>query len=291
MGNVHLLFDGDILAYRAGFAAERRVYFDGRLPERGASFDSKKEALKNLPEEHIEWERELQPVEHALENCKSLIRNISNEMSLHFDARVSYICFLTGNSEVPNFRKEIDPEYKANRKEEHKPTHLQAIQEYILQYHQGYFTQGCEADDFFGHAAQDAKDSDQIPIIVSVDKDLKQIPGYHYNIGTRTLSFVDEAEASAVFWRQMLEGDKVDNITGINGIGKIKAARYIPIGQSNGECQRVVEEFYKKEFLDGWKEKFNANCELLWIWKKIPDECPFKVEEEENKESAATSPL
>jgi 5'-3' exonuclease len=89
----------------------------------------------------------------------------------------------------------------------------------------------------------------------------------------------------------MLEGDKVDNITGINGIGKIKAARYIPIGQSNGECQRVVEEFYKKEFPDGWKKKFNANCELLWIWKKIPDECPFKVEEEEDKESAATSPL
>ena len=115
MGNVHLLFDGDILAYRAGFAAERRVYFDGRLPERGASFDSKKEALKNLPEEHIEWERELQPVEHALENCKSLIRNISNEMALHFDARVSYICFLTGNSEVPNFRKKVDPDVKLER--------------------------------------------------------------------------------------------------------------------------------------------------------------------------------
>jgi len=176
VGNVHLLFDGDILAYRAGFAAERRVYFDGRLPERGASFDSKKEALKNLPEEHIEWERELQPVEHALENCKSLIRNISNEMSLHFDARVSYICFLTGNSEVPNFRKKRDPEYKANRKDEHRPTHLQAIQYYSLQHHPGYFTQGCEADDFYGYESQYAQDSDPKPDLVYVDTELKHNP-------------------------------------------------------------------------------------------------------------------
>lgn len=37
------LFDGDVVAYRGGFAAEKRVYFDKRLPRsRGKEWGLKK---------------------------------------------------------------------------------------------------------------------------------------------------------------------------------------------------------------------------------------------------------
>lgn len=290
---IHLLFDGDILAYRAGFAAEKRVYFDKRLPRNeGESFDYKKEAVKHIPKEFIDWERELQPLEHALENCKNLIKKSVKFLSEHYKDEVTYICFLTGNDEKPNFRALVDPEYKQNRKPENKPTFLPEIRDYILAQHNGYITQGCEADDFFGHAQSDAEFNGTLPIIVGVDKDLKQLSGMHFNIATQTLEFISLAHADSVFWRQMLEGDRVDNIIGVAGIGKIKAERYIPLGTPHEEAKKTVASFYKAEFKENWEEKFNNNCDLLWIWRKIPDECPFKLSrKEENKEVGEHSPL
>lgn len=290
---IHLLFDGDILAYRAGFAAEKRVYFDKRLPRNeGESFEYRNEAVKHIPKEFIEWERELQPLSHALENCKNLVNRSITYLTEHFDDDCVYTSFLTGNDEKPNFRKLVEPEYKQNRKEENKPTYLPEIQQFIMDRHNGYTTQGCEADDFFGHAKLDAIAKGQIPVIVGVDKDLKQLSGYHFNIAKQELENISTLYADAVFWRQMLEGDRVDNIIGIAGIGKIKAERNIPLGISHEEAKKTVASFYKAEFKENWEEKFNNNCDLLWIWRKIPDECPFKFSrQEENKEVGEHSSL
>jgi 5'-3' exonuclease len=290
---IHLLFDGDILAYRAGFAAEKRVYFDKRLPHNGGElFDYKKEALRHIPEEFLAWERELQPLGHALENCKNLIKKSIKFLSQHYSADVTYVCFLTGNDKKHNFRAAVDPNYKKNRDPVNKPTYLQEIKDYILLHHNGYTTQGCEADDFFGHAQSDAIKNGTLPIIVGVDKDLKQLAGMHFNVSTQELEHISQAHADSVFWRQMLEGDRADNITGVSGIGKIKAERYVPLGTPFEEAKEKVIEFYKTEFKEGWEEKFNNNCDLLWIWRKIPDQCPFKLQrKEENKKVGSDSPI
>lgn len=281
------LFDGDIIAYRAGFAAEKSYYYDFRQPpeEGGRVWPYKSDVPKTFPREHLGKGKNLEPLENALQNAKSLINNSLEDIHRYFSSDVpqgqvslEYQTFLSGNKEETNFRKKVDKTYKGNRKTSHKPTYLGDLHEYLLKYHNAYETEGCEADDFFGHACKDAEKEGKTAVIVSVDKDLKQIEGLHYNPVKQLFHQVTETEAQAFFWRQMLQGDAADNIIGISGIGEKKAARYIPNGTTNEKAKEFVIKYYEKEF-ENWRERFNKNADLLWIWRKIPDECPFKVEE------------
>jgi 5'-3' exonuclease len=274
-----VLFDGDIVVYRAGFAAEKRVYFDKRNPPEngGTSYPTKREALKKVKEEFLDFKRNLEPLSNALQNAKSLITNSLESLKESGYAATQYITFLSGNDEKPNFRKEVDPEYKANRDPNHKPTYLDELRKYLLTHHQGFLTQGCEADDFFAHAKKDAEKEGKVAIIVSIDKDLKQIPGLHYNPVKEELTEVSENAARSMFWRQMLEGDSVDNIKGIKGVGKMRAKKYIPEGLSDDKSKAVVVDYYKRDHGEEWQGEYNKACDLLWIWRNIPDECPHKV--------------
>ena len=85
--------------------------------------------------------------------------------------------FLSGES---NFRYDIYPEYKANRKQE-KPRWLQECREYLVTEWGTKITEGYEADDALGIAATPNS------IIASDDKDLLQIAGKHYNIRTQKM--------------------------------------------------------------------------------------------------------
>jgi 5'-3' exonuclease len=282
------LFDGDIIIYRAGFAAEKREYFDSRNPPEkgGSSFSTKKEALTKIDQEFLEYKRKLEPLANALQNAKSLIDNSLEDLrDTHGMPVKSYTTFISGNDEKPNFRLKIDPEYKANRDPLHKPTYLNEIKEYLVKNHQGYLTQGCEADDFFGHAQTDAIRKGLTPIIISIDKDLKQLSGFHYNLVKKELTQISSSEASLIFWRQMLEGDAVDNIKGIKGIGKARAFKCIPSSITEDEAKAVVIKYYKRDYENEWKEQYNKNCSLLWIWRTIPDDCPHKVFECSNSKA------
>jgi len=284
MKHVFLLFDGDILAYRAGFGAEKKVYFDKRSPPDmgGAIYTSKKDAKEHVESEQLDSYRELEPVANALQNCKSMIKNTIEAAStlVATHTQVNYVTFLTGNK---NFRMHVDPEYKANRKDVKKPEHLPAIRKYLQTHHFAQVSEGCEADDFFGQGCVDARKENMEPVVVSIDKDLHQIAGIHYNFVRDEFYVVTDRQADACFWRQMLEGDRADNITGINQVGPKKAAGMIPhsdketLKNANDTAKEVVIGQYKKEFGDGWEEKYNKNCDLLWIWRKVPDECPFKT--------------
>ena len=75
----------------------------------------------------------------------------------------------------------------------------------------------------------------------------------------------------------MLEGDTIDNIKGIKGIGKARALKYLPDSTTDEQAKEIVIAHYKRDYANEWKEQYNKNCSLLWIWRRIPDECPHKV--------------
>lgn len=272
-----VLFDGDIIAYRAGFAAEKRVYFDVRDPE-GALFGTKKEALEAVADEFLDYKRNLEPLENAFQNAKSLIEGSLETLRDFYDLpTASYATFISGNTKKPNFRLAVASDYKANRDPKHKPTYLKELVEYLTKNHSGFLTQGCEADDFFGQAQSDAIRDGLVPVIVSIDKDLAQLPGKHFNLVKKELVDISKEEATIVFWRQMLEGDSVDNIKGVAGVGKIKAKKYLPADTPDKEAKKIVQSYYQRDHGDDWEKEYNKNCDLLWIWRKIPDECPHKI--------------
>jgi 5'-3' exonuclease len=90
-------------------------------------------------------------------------------------------CFLVV---VSNFRYDIYPEYKANRKDMQRPKWLQVVREHLVTDWKATVTDGIEADDAMGIAQCTEHDGDSM--ICSIDKDMLMIPGHHYNFVNRS---------------------------------------------------------------------------------------------------------
>jgi DNA polymerase-1 len=64
-------------------------------------------------------------------------------------------------------------------------------------------------------------------VICSVDKDLLQVPGFHFNFVKNTFSYVEEIEGWRIFDTQVLTGDDSYGIVGLYGIGPAKAKKIL----------------------------------------------------------------
>jgi 5'-3' exonuclease len=118
---------------------------------------------------------------------------------------------------------------------------------------------GMEADDAIGIDATTAAKS----LIVTIDKDLLMIPGYHYNFVTKSFSTVTTFEADRNFFQQMLSGDAIDNIPGIPMVGKIKAKKALAGAKTREELEAIVRAEYKVHHLS--ENYYNEMHDLLWI--------------------------
>ena len=170
----------------------------------------------------------------------------------------SYRAFLTGTN---NFRKQIYPEYKANRTAP-KPRHLEDLRKWsIAELNAEVAEEGLEADDMLGiHQSDDT-------IICSLDKDLLQIPGQHFSWEingkgwTRPDTFTEQTELEGLrlFYEQCIKGDRSDNIKGIEGMGEKKAKVLLEPAQSEEEMLQIVRSAY------GNDDEFLMNASCLWI--------------------------
>jgi 5'-3' exonuclease len=201
---------------------------------------------------------------------------------LHETTAETYQAFLSGGE---NFRKKIDPQYKANRKDMTPPKWLQECREFLVTEYGAQVTDGIEADDAMG-IAQDKENG--TTCIVSLDKDMLQIPGHHYRwaiSGHSTSSngmkdWTKEAEWLNVsyieglrsFYISSLVGDVSDNIRGAAGIGKAKAPRILAGMDTEREMYEACKEMYNGEV-----DRFHTNLSLLWIMRTIDDfYCPVE---------------
>lgn len=180
---------------------------------------------------------------------------------LHDTSATEYEAFLSGQN---NFRKEIDPLYKANRTQP-RPRHYELCREALVTEWKARVADGVEADDEIGLAATAYFTQDAPFIIASIDKDLKQLPGKHYNFVTLDFSFVTPLEACKTFYKQLLIGDKADNVIGVQGIGKVKAGRAIDPLTFQIDMFSLVRSLYNDD------ERFYRNSQLLWILKTSTD--------------------
>jgi len=191
----------------------------------------------------------------------------------------TYEIFLSGES---NFRYDIYPEYKANRKQE-KPRWLQNCREFLVTEHHAKVTEGYEADDAIGISA--SQDKDNTVVICSDDKDMLQIAGTHYNIRTQKSIFVSLEDALYMFYFQLLVGDSADNIKGCPGIGKVKAERALMVNPDEWLYFEICRDLYNNN------EAMLLNGQLLWIWKKendlwqFPEQPIIELDQEMKSES------
>lgn len=195
----------------------------------------------------------------AIYRIDELLDNILNKTEA-----TSYRAFLTSSS---NFRKQIYPEYKANRTQP-KPKHLRDLQVYSLEkLNAEYAPDGLEADDAL--AINQAEDT----IICSLDKDLLQVPGHHFSWEingkgwSRPDTFIEQSELEGLrlFYKQCLKGDTSDNVKGIEGLGEKKAVKILADCTSQQEMFNIVRDLY------GNDEEFIMNASVLWILRSLDD--------------------
>jgi 5'-3' exonuclease len=196
--------------------------------------------------------------------------------------------FLSGDN---NFRYDIYPEYKANRKSE-KPRHLKALKEYLIEKYNAVVSDGCEADDLLGIE----QCSNENTIICSLDKDLRMIPGNHYsfeirgtNNGTQWVRpaercFVEPFDGLIHFYTQCLVGDSADNIKGASGIGRVKAQRILAAARTEQALFEAVREHF------GSDEEFLMTGQCLWIFRKPNDIWRFPTETTISESQGAEAP-
>ena len=147
------------------------------------------------------------------------------------------------------FRKEICPEYKANRKNLPKPIGFRAFKDELLEMPNAIMHDMVEADDLLGIFATQLKAIKENYAILSGDKDLRQIPGFRYWIGDAEAEYNSVADSNRQFWTQALTGDATDNVRGCPGYGPKTAEKAVSgfdFEDTLGCWEKVVECFGKK---------------------------------------------
>jgi 5'-3' exonuclease len=135
-----------------------------------------------------------------------------------------------------NWRNELLPSYKAQRdySQVSRPLLLSYNKDYLRSLYGAVHTTGLEADDLLGIWATTEGPYPGRKIVVSIDKDLKQIPGTHHTIGhwdrangSLVLHEVTPAMGFRFHMEQTLSGDRIDGYSGCPGLGPERAKQII----------------------------------------------------------------
>lgn len=247
--NLNPLIDLDPFSYSCGFAADSQIRKEAM--EKGAS---KEEAARIIEETDY--------IANALANARTAVDFILEQC---FPERTYYEAYLTGKGNYRNTVATIKP-YKGNRDPTHKPKYFKDIREYFVNKYGAIVVEGQEADDALG--IKQFSNPDKSTVICSIDKDLKMIPGYHYNPSTGNFWYQTMDEANMFFWWQMMVGDTTDNIPGINKVGPKTADKII--AECNGDIGLVeqrVREMYAKQYPD-YPGAISEVAELLWMRRR-----------------------
>ena len=201
-----LLIDGDILAYKIATANEVDTHW-------GNGF----------------WTLHCDEIQ-----CKHEVDAKIDDLGQSLEAD-DYILALTDKN---NFRKDVLPSYKDNRKQRRKPMVLNALRNYIMEKHNGIMWKNLEADDVMGIMATEPHPTED-RIIVSIDKDMRQIPAKVSRDG-ETVEEIPQRLADYWFMIQTLAGDSTDGYTGLPNVG-VKTA------------EKMIKQYTNVPLLDLWK--------------------------------------
>lgn len=178
--------------------------------------------------------------------------------------------YITGDN---NFRIEVATirPYKGTRPVP-KPFWYQAVKYYLIHDRNCEVVEGYEADDAIAIA------SGPDTVMCSIDKDLLQIPGLHYQwkIWSRDAIGpfeITELEGLRNFYSQLLTGDITDNIPGLYNVGP-KAASVLRIKQYTTELEmfQEVKLQYELRFGAYWDMFLAENGRLLWLLRSENDD-------------------
>lgn len=260
------LLDIDSMVIAAGALSEE-VYYTVN----GLRFDNKTQANDYCDENaitrgDIERQVDVMPAAHGIGILKQIVQAAVKEAGCG-----TYEAYLSPTNKS-NFRFTLYPDYKANRKDVIKPVNFEAIRKYAVKTLGAVVVDGMEADDMLAIRAFEA--GFENVVIVSVDKDMKQIPTYHYNWRTKgEVEKVEPLQAWRTFYTHVLMGDSVDNVKGCPKIGKAKAAAVLKDASTEAEMLEATRQAFIKAWdgdEDQGTEDFKLNARLIMLLNTRP---------------------
>lgn len=205
------LIDADILAYQAAAGAEVPTKWDEDLWTLHAS----EEDAQNRFKDHL----------------FSIVE------------KVEASSFVLVFSDSRNWRKEVLPTYKANRSDVRKPMLLRVVGKWAMSQFPFELWENLEGDDVMGILATSKKYKPGQTVICSLDKDLKTIPGRHYNFGKDEHFNIDLEQANYWHMFQTLTGDSTDGYSGCPGCGPKTAQKILDALHPEDYWKGVVKAY------------------------------------------------
>ena len=220
------LIDADILAYQAASVSEKATDWGDGL-----------------------WTL------HAFEEEAALAFETSLNRVLE---KVEATSFLLAFSDSQNWRKNVLPTYKGNRAEARKPMLLKWVRQYANKY-DCISIPTLEGDDVLGIWATTKSKLDPARefIICTTDKDLKTIPGKHYNFGRDEFFEITEHQADKWHMIQTLTGDTSDGYAGCPGVGPVGAEKILQKALDEGTPwanPKQLKEIYWKHVVAAYEK-------------------------------------
>lgn len=238
--------DADFLAYQV--SAETRDELDGLVPRK--SFEDMQHNARN-----------------AAEHLMRLV------------GATSYHCHVTpgGSTKGGRPQQAVQQEYQCNRKGREKPEFLDKVRAFIGQELNGVVHLDQEADDGMAQANYDAMGpngawgSSNLSVIVSKDKDLRMVPGLHWDFDTETIFTVGDHFGSIwlddsgstkklkgwgtkFFWAQCLMGDPADSIKGLPEMSGMQFQEIAP----SAAYKKLSAKWHSDEADEGLLKKIRA---------------------------------
>lgn len=248
------LIDGDVLRYEIGFAAEtgwRAI---------------------------VQQEDALPPFNY--------VRDL-------LEQRLEQICYAVNATEDPvlyitkgkTFRYDIakTQPYKGTRVEK-KPWHYDNITSHMIDVMGAQVVTHIEADDML---TIEHVNSPYDTVLVSRDKDLRQVPGWFYSweLGGQPafgpawitkhghLYLTEKGKLHGTglpfFYSQLLTGDRVDSIPGIPGLGPVKVAKWFEGCEEPGEYLDRVIDAYQEYCGHDYEEYLLEQGRLCWMTRHL----------------------
>ena len=234
-----VIIDGDVIIYRVAEAV-------------ADNFDLSTTEDDEFIYRNIGWASKSEAIQCAEETINKIC----------LDCKANKVCICLSDMQA-NFRKNINPNYKKNRKSI-KPILYEFLRNYLLTSgYQVYERPNLEADDVIGILATSTKIIKGDKVVWSLDKDFKTIPCKFHRAsvnGKDVSKVISEAEADWWFMYQTLIGDSVDGYTGCKGVGD-KTARKIlgEVGEHTlAEMWDLVVKTYIKNGFDKETALLNA---------------------------------
>ena len=226
-----LLIDADFIVYKCCAAAESEIDFGDDVIVVTSSFKEAYSCVK----------RELKKIA---------------DKSGSFDDLILFF------SDSKNFRKNIEKSYKGHRNRK-KPCGYRRVINQLTKEFEVIRMPQLEADDSMGIYSTKNLGN----IIVSPDKDMRQIPGMLYNFEESTL--IKPEDGAKWHLIQTMAGDNTDGYSGVPGIG---VKRAVAMFEDKGYSWKTVVEAFKEKDLSEEIALMNARLARILTTEDYDDE-------------------